>query len=152
MKSTLFLLLILLTSCTSTPKEPATSEPIKAENEDDLFTNLSMDLIANPRTQAEKDQNIIVSYAMDNTLAVKKTRSGIYYQIIEEGKGSHPTMNGKVKVHYEGKLLNGTVFDSSIKRGEPIEFPLGGVIKGWTEGVQLMKNGSKFQTSLNSRP
>jgi len=73
----------------------------------------------------------------------KKTSSGLIYSEITPGKGASPKATDKVKVHYEGKLIDGTVFDSSIKRGEPVTFPLNGVIKCWTEGVQLMKVGGK---------
>lgn len=70
------------------------------------------------------------------------TDSGLQYKVLQEGIGSeHPTATDQVKVHYEGKLLDGTVFDSSIKRGTPISFALNRVIKGWTEGVQLMVAG-----------
>ncbi len=73
---------------------------------------------------------------------VKTTSSGLQYLVLQEGKGSqHPSATDKVKVHYEGKLLDGTVFDSSVERGEPISFGLNQVIKGWTEGVQLMVAG-----------
>ncbi len=75
---------------------------------------------------------------------VKVTESGLQYVVNELGKGKKPTAENTVKLHYEGKLIDGTVFDSSIQRGQPIEFPLNGVIKGWTEGVQLMPIGSKF--------
>jgi len=73
------------------------------------------------------------------------TESGLQYEILEPGKGKHPTAESTVKVHYEGTLIDGTVFDSSYQRGEPIEFPLNGVIKGWTEGLQLMSVGSKYK-------
>jgi FKBP-type peptidyl-prolyl cis-trans isomerase len=72
------------------------------------------------------------------------TPSGLQYKVEVMGKGPKPKATDKVKVHYEGTLIDGTVFDSSYKRGEPISFPLNGVIKGWTEGVQLMPVGSKF--------
>lgn len=75
---------------------------------------------------------------------VMTTPSGLQYKVITEGKGNKPTKDNTVKVHYTGTLIDGTVFDSSVKRGEPIEFPLGGVIAGWTEGVQLMSVGSKY--------
>jgi len=73
------------------------------------------------------------------------TASGLQYEVLTMGDGAKPVLTDKVKVHYEGKLLDGTVFDSSYKRGQPISFPLNGVIKGWTEGVQLMPVGSKFK-------
>jgi FKBP-type peptidyl-prolyl cis-trans isomerase FkpA/FKBP-type peptidyl-prolyl cis-trans isomerase FklB len=73
----------------------------------------------------------------------KNTASGLIYTEITPGKGESPKATDRVKVHYEGKLIDGTVFDSSIKRGQPATFPLNGVIKCWTEGVQLMKVGGK---------
>ena len=71
------------------------------------------------------------------------TASGLQYLVLKEGTGKSPKATDSVKCHYEGFLTNGTVFDSSIQRGEPATFPLGGVIKGWTEGLQLMKEGGK---------
>lgn len=75
---------------------------------------------------------------------VKTTKSGLQYQVLQKGNGKRPTANSTVKVHYTGKLLNGKVFDSSVERGEPMEFPVGAVIPGWTEGLQLMDEGSKY--------
>ena len=73
------------------------------------------------------------------------TESGLQYQVVTEGKGAKPTADDKVKVHYTGTLLDGTKFDSTMDRGgEPAEFPVGGVIKGWTEVLQLMPVGSKY--------
>lgn len=72
------------------------------------------------------------------------TDSGLQYKVLEAGEGeNHPTATSRVKVHYHGTLIDGTVFDSSVQRGEPIEFGLNQVIKGWTEGVQLMTKGQK---------
>jgi FKBP-type peptidyl-prolyl cis-trans isomerase FklB len=71
------------------------------------------------------------------------TNSGLQYMVINEGTGKSPKATDSVKCHYEGFLIDGTVFDSSIQRGEPATFPLGGVIAGWTEGLQLMKEGGK---------
>lgn len=71
--------------------------------------------------------------------------SGLQYTVIKEGTGANPVATDRVKCHYEGTLPNGTVFDSSYKRGEPAVFPLNGVIAGWTEGVQLMKEGAKYR-------
>ena len=71
------------------------------------------------------------------------TASGLQYMVLKEGTGKSPKATDSVMCHYEGFLTNGTVFDSSIQRGTPATFPLGGVIKGWTEGLQLMKEGGK---------
>lgn len=70
--------------------------------------------------------------------------SGLQYEVIRDGEGDHPSPHSTVKVHYEGRLINGQVFDSSYQRGEPISFYLQSVIRGWTEGVQLMTPGSKY--------
>ncbi len=83
---------------------------------------------------------------------VIETASGLQYKVLTQGSGSeHPTASSKVKVHYHGTLLDGTVFDSSVDRGEPISFGLNQVIKGWTEGVQLMVVGEKTRFYIPSK-
>ena len=76
---------------------------------------------------------------------VKVTASGLQYEILEPSLGQKPKATDTVRVHYEGTLIDGTVFDSSYRRGESITFPLNGVIAGWTEGLQLMSIGSKYK-------
>lgn len=76
---------------------------------------------------------------------VKTTPSGLQYEVITEGNGEKPTAEDSVTCHYKGTLLDGNVFDNSYDRGQPITFSLGGVIKGWTEGLQLMTVGSKYK-------
>ena len=76
---------------------------------------------------------------------VKVTDSGLQYEVLQEGSGASPSATETVNVHYHGTRTGGTVFDSSVERGEPIEFPLNRVIPGWTEGLQLMKEGGKYR-------
>lgn len=76
---------------------------------------------------------------------VKTTASGLQYKVIKEGTGKKPTATSMATVHYRGTLIDGTEFDSSYKRNEPATFPVNGVIAGWTEALQLMKEGSKYQ-------
>jgi len=98
-----------------------------------------------------------VKAAGDAFLADNKTKegvialpSGLQYKVIKEGEGENPKPEDIVEVHYTGTLTDGTVFDSSVERGEPIKFPLNGVIPGWTEGVQLMKPGAKYMFYIPS--
>lgn len=76
---------------------------------------------------------------------VQTTSSGLQYMVMKEGAGDKPTLNDKVTTHYHGTLIDGTVFDSSVERGQPASFPVSGVIPGWTEALQLMPVGSKWK-------
>lgn len=81
---------------------------------------------------------------------VKTTASGLQYEVLTEGSGPNPKKEDKVTVHYKGTLIDGTEFDSSYTRGQPVTFPLGNVIPGWTEGLQLMKAGGKSKLYIPS--
>ena len=107
--------------------------------------------------QAEQDKVLYKDYIAENEAFLEKnkekegvtvTPSGLQYEVIKMGSGNKPTINTTVKVHYVGTLIDGTEFDSSVARGEPAQFPLSGVISGWTEALQLMPVGSKFRIYL----
>lgn len=100
----------------------------------------------------QQTSNQASSQATDQFLAdnakkpgIVTTASGLQYQVLKEGTGATPSATSSVTVHYEGRLVNGTVFDSSIARKEPATFPLNQVIAGWTEGLQLMKEGGQYR-------
>ena len=94
----------------------------------------------------EEGEKFLASMAKDPE--VKATKSGLMYKVLKEGTGRKPKATDKVYCHYEGTFPNGQIFDSSYKRGEPIEFGLNQVIKGWTEGLQLMSEGAKYELYL----
>lgn len=108
---------------------------------------MQKELTEKKKKQAEENLKISEKFLEENKTkkGIKTTESGLQYMVITEGTGPKPTATDKVKVHYAGTLIDGKEFDSSYKRNEPVTFPLNGVIKGWTEGLQLMKTGSKYR-------
>jgi len=113
-----------------------------------VFTDYYGNKAVEAKIKSEKEEK---ERAAANEIVLKEfangqtTTSGLKYIILKEGTGSMPVATSNVKVHYTGTFINGTVFDSSVQRGEPIDFNLNQVIKGWTEGVQLMKEGAKYK-------
>jgi FKBP-type peptidyl-prolyl cis-trans isomerase FklB len=95
------------------------------------------------KAQAKVGELFLAENAKKDGITV--TASGLQYEVITAGTGAVPTAQSKVKTHYHGTLIDGTVFDSSYNRGQPIDFPVGGVIAGWTEALQLMPVGSKWR-------
>jgi len=114
----------------------------------EVMTTFEKDMEQKQKAAGEKNAADGAKFLEENKKkeGVKTTSSGLQYKVIKEGNGPEPKATDIVTVNYRGTLIDGkTEFDSSYKRGEPATFPLNGVIKGWTEGVQLMKVGSKFQ-------
>ena len=116
----------------------------KDVNPKKLKKRLEAEKVEAPQTQTEIDKNLILQYAIDNLLDVQSLPSGLFYVIEEEGDGKgHPDMNSKITAHYHGTLLDGTVFDSSVDRGQPFAFELNRVVKGWQEAIPLLSKGGK---------
>ncbi len=118
-----------------------------------LLTEDQMNMsITNYLQQLKKEKSAAARKAGETFLAENKTKpgvvelpSGLQYLVVKEGTGPKPAISDKVKCHYHGTLIDGTVFDSSVDRGQPIDFPVNGVIKGWIEALQLMPVGSKWK-------
>ena len=119
---------------------------------DDFRKSMMTKMEAKQKAEGEKNSAAGVAFLAANAKkeGVKTTASGLQYKVIKagDGKGASPKATDTVKVHYHGTLIDGSVFDSSVERGEPISFPLNGVIAGWTEGLQLMKVGDKYQFTI----
>lgn len=121
------------------------SGKISPEDAEELIQNYMM---KKESERAEENENFLEENA--KKAGVITTASGLQYEIIKEGNGAKPSASSIVKVHYHGTFIDAKVFDSSVERGEPVEFPLDQVIPGWTEGVQLMSIGSKYRFTIPS--
>lgn len=126
-------------------REPQMTNERAREVINQLFTRLQQEESELNAAAGKEYQEI-----MRHKSGVVTLPSGLQYEIIKEGKGAKPKATDKVRVHYHGTLINGVVFDSSVKRGEPAEFPLNAVIPGWTEILQLMPVGSKWRVVIPS--
>ena len=102
------------------------------------------------KAEGAKEEGIAFLAENAGKEGVMTTASGLQYEVVEEGSGASPAATDNVTVHYHGTLIDGSVFDSSVERGEPATFPLNGVIPGWTEGLQLMKEGGKTRFYIPS--
>ncbi len=123
-------------------------QPILPLNElHDALRQIHERAMAEKKKEAEKAAQAGIDFLKENLTkdGVKSTESGLQYSILKEGDGKIPAATDTVRVHYTGKLIDGTVFDSSVERGQPAEFPVNGVIRGWVEALQLMPVGSKWR-------
>ena len=128
-------------------KPQLTSDQVK-----DIMAQFEKEMEQKQKEVGEKNKTEGAKYLEDNKKkpGVKTTASGLQYKVIKEGSGAQPKATDMVTVNYRGTLIDGTEFDSSFKRGQPATFPVNGVIKGWTEALQLMRQGSKYQLFIPS--
>lgn len=128
-----------------------TASKLNAEDSQKVMNDFRTSMKTKMEEKKKKDGEANVKEGKDflaknaKEKGVKVTPSGLQYMVVTEGKGNSPKATDTVKVHYKGTLLNGKEFDSSYKRNEPASFPVNGVIKGWTEALQLMKPGAKYK-------
>ena len=120
---------------------------VSAEDQQKAIAGLQAAAQAKASADADKNKGIATDFLAKNKerAGVKVTSSGLQYEVLKEGKGKKPTLKDKVTVHYTGTLVTGDKFDSSHDRGQPAEFPLNGIIKGWQEALQLMPEGSVYK-------
>ncbi|HMN67071.1 MAG TPA: FKBP-type peptidyl-prolyl cis-trans isomerase [Bdellovibrionales bacterium] len=120
---------------------------VTPEEQQKAIQNLQQATQARAMEDAQKNKSASDEFLAKNKGKenMKSTASGLQYEVLKEGKGKKPGLKDKVTVHYTGTLINGTKFDSSHDRGQPAEFPLNGIIKGWQEALQLMPEGSVYR-------
>lgn len=129
-------------------KDAMANKPAMTENEvRDTMAAFQKEMADKQKAAGDKNKADGEKFLADNKKksGVKTTASGLQYKVLKDGSGATPGPTDTVTVNYRGTLIDGTEFDSSYKRGEPATFPVGGVIKGWTEALQMMKKGSKYQ-------
>lgn len=131
-------------------KEPKLSEEEMKVTLEAFRNRLQMEAAEKANRAAAENKTKSAAYLAENAkkAGVTTTASGLQYEVLTQGTGAMPKASDMVKVHYHGTLIDGSVFDSSVQRGEPAVFQLDQVIPGWTEGLQLMKTGSKFRLTL----
>ena len=131
-------------------KEPQISHEEARKLVNDFFQKQEEREMERRREAGKAAKEAGEKYLEENRKSPKviETPSGLQYEVLQEATGRNPAATDTVRVHYEGRLIDGTIFDSSIQRGEPISFPLNGVIAGWTEGLQLMSEGAKYRLHI----
>lgn len=134
-------------------KEPRLTDDVREQVKSDVTRKLQQKQMEERTAKAKTAQEAGEKFLAENAKreGVKTTDSGLQYEVLTAGTGASPKTTDKVKVHYKGTLIDGTEFDSSYARGQPVEFPLGNVIPGWTEGLQLMKVGGKSKLYIPAK-
>ncbi len=123
---------------------------VSKEDMQAAMTAFQQKMVSKQKEAANAKKSVGTKFRADNKKrkGVKELANGIQYEVLKDAKGPKPTKTDKVTVHYHGTLIDGTVFDSSVKRGKPASFPLNGVIKGWQEVLPLMPTGSKWKVVI----
>lgn len=126
--------------------------PLSQEQIEEAYQIIQAEMQAAQQRAAEAAKQVGEDFLAENAKkdGVITLDSGLQYEIITEGTGAQPTRESTVRTHYHGTFIDGRVFDSSVERGQPAEFPVGGVIAGWTEALQLMQEGAKWRLYIPS--
>ena len=144
---------MMLVSCKTEPSKTDSSNsnaPTKKMASGALAEKLYKNFHSDPTTQAHKDENALIDYAIDKGLDVTRTASGLYYIVHKQGTGPAYSMGQPCKAHYTGYNLDGVVFDSSHKRNRPLAFKVGQMIPGWNEALQIFNTGTEAQLLIPS--
>ncbi len=149
-----FILLILFASCnakqTKVDDSINTNQPGTGTLEEGTISDLYQFYTTNPRSQFQKDQNLIIDYIAEHNLNVKRESNGLFYVVHKEGTGELLRRGMPVKADYKGYFLDGTVFDSSYERGKPIRFTIGQMAPGWDQAMKLVNRGTSMTLLLPS--
>ncbi len=130
----------------STAEKTEKSNPntLSEADADDLLIQMSTLLIPNPEGQKELENNVLVNFAIDSLFSVVRASSGLFYQVLDPGQGEKLQWGDRITAHYQGTFLDGRIFDSSYRKGEPLSFYIGNMIAGWNEGLQLVAPGGSL--------
>ncbi len=144
------LFIIACNSATNTSDNPTKPKAFQFPDTE-ISKKLVKNYHTNPINQDQIDENKLIEYAVTNNLDVTKTKTGLYHLITLKNKSANFTHNQPIAAHYRGKTLNGNEFDSSYKRGQPLQFKVGQMIKGWNEALVMMNRGAKATLLIPSK-
>lgn len=116
----------------------------RTEDEDALLLRLASNMTGAPKNEVERGKNAAAEFVLEQGWDMQATRTGLLYQVVESGEGELIQWGDRLAAHYEGRFLDGEVFDSSFERGKPLEFYVGNMVPGWNEGLQKARVGSKL--------
>ena len=139
----IFLTIILLFGCGSEPIPPDNFTPAPVSDEAELLTRNAALFVTKPTTDAQRQRNELIDYAIDQKILLTEHPRGFFYHIVERGDGPTPAWGDRVTANYQGSFLDGRYFDSSYQRGEPLSFLLGNMVPGWNFALQEFPVGTR---------